>query len=166
MLCFCLKELHPAPQGHGSALNTDRQGPYPGVCSGSQLHSHMVSGRNYIFTYAFSLGEPHSSVRLLQPHYPPCSSTPHHHCPPHSKWSGAAHFSVCCTWCRTACGAQHRLSGAGGQLGTDRGNCICICRPLTTRQMAISFTFYFQPAKRREGTEIVELGLKIWFGPN
>lgn len=165
MQCLCLKELHPALQEHGSALDMDAQGPYL-VYPGSQLHAHMTSGRNYILTYSFSLGEPHSSVQPLQPRYPLSSSTRHHHCPPRSKWSGAARSSVCCTGCRTACRAQQRLSGAGGQPGTERGNHTCICRPLMALQVVISFTFYFQREKRREGTENTEVSLNSWFSPH
>lgn len=111
MPCLCLKGLHPASQEHGCALNVDPQVPRTGVCSGFWLNTHMASGRNCIPTYAFSPGEPHSSARLLQPRYLLCSSTPHHHCPPRSGWSGAARSSGCCTVCRTACRAQHGLSG-------------------------------------------------------
>lgn len=56
--------------------------------------------------------------------------------------------------------------GPGGQPGMERGNCICVCRTLTAQQMAICYTFCFQPAKRREGTENVELSLKIRCGPH
>lgn len=79
------------------------QVPYVGVCSGLWSSTHMASGGNCISTYAFSPGEPHSSVQVLQLHCLLCSSTPHHHCPPRSGWSGAAHSSGCCTVCRTAC---------------------------------------------------------------
>lgn len=130
----------PAPEQHGSALSMVPQEPYLGACSGSQLHTHMMTERNCIPTYAFSLGELHSSAQLLQPHYPLCSSTPHHHCPPRSKWSEAARSSVCCTGCRTACRAQHKLSGVGGQPGMERGNCTCVCRPLMVLQTPICFT--------------------------
>lgn len=165
MQCLCLKGLHPALQEHESALNMDAQGPYL-VYPGSQLHAHMVSGRKYIPTYAFSLGEPHSSVQPLQRRYPLSSSTHRHHCPPRSKWSGAARSSVCCTGCQTACRAQRRLSGAGGQPGTEKGNCTCICPPLMALQVVMCFTFYFQHEKRKEGTENIELSLNCRFGPH
>jgi len=139
---LCPRRLHLALQEHGSPLNTDPRRPYLKACSGSPRCAHMGTGRSYIPTYAFSLEEPHSSARPLQPRYPPCSSTPHHHCPPRSKWSEAARSSVCCIGCRTACRTQHRLSGVWGQPGTERENYISICRTLMGLQMAMFYLFF------------------------
>lgn len=158
MPCLWLRELHPASQEHKSALNVDPQVPHVGVWSGFRLNTHVASGGNCIATYAFSPAEPHSSVQVLQLHCLLCSSTPHHHCPPHSGWSGAARSSGCCTVCQTAC---RHSTDCQGQPGREKGNRTWMCRLLMSLQMATSFNFDFQPRSRREGAENAEFSFKI-----
>lgn len=162
MTCLCLKGLHPAPQEHGSALNTDPRGPYLGVCSGSQLHAHIVSHSHLrIFTWrapqlCAAAPTPLSAVQQYTPSSLSSTLKMVRSCP------------FLCMLYRVSNSLQGRaqIVRGGETAGTERGDCICICRPLVALQMATCFTFYFQPAKRREGTENAEFGLKIWFGPH